>query len=46
MCVCVYTIILCHTTHQQHEVVKPLASLIELHRANPGSLEGLVIGRQ
>lgn len=35
-----------YRTHQQHEVIEPFASLLELHRANPGSLEGLVVGRQ
>lgn len=33
-------------THQQHEVIKPLAGLIELHGADPGSLEGRVVRRE
>jgi len=34
------------STHQQHEVIEPLAGLVGLHRADPRGLEGLVVGRQ
>lgn len=33
-------------THQQHEVIEPLASLIELHGADPRSLESCVVCSQ
>lgn len=48
-CVCVFVCVyydFSFSTHQQHEVVEPLAGLVELHRADPRSLEGLVVGRQ
>ena len=38
--------ILSHSTHQQHEVVKPLSGLVALHRSDPGSLVHLGVGRQ
>lgn len=45
VCVCVFNH-LPSSSHQQHEVIEPFAGLFKLHRADPGSLEGLVVGRQ